>query len=189
MEVNEHLIKACAKGKKKAQKQLYDMFSPRFYAICLRYANSAEEAEDMLQESFIKIFANISKYEHTGSFVGWLHRIVINTAITFYHKNKKHNQNYDFDLVVEKNEDAYGFNTADFTMEELLKVIQELAPGYKIVFNLYAIEGYKHKEIAEILGIDINTSKSQYSRAKKILQEKLLKIKLHDKKSIETGNT
>ncbi len=184
MEANEQLIKACAKGNRQAQKQLFDKYSAKFYLICLRYANSSEEAEDMMQESFIKIYTNIPKYEHIGSFAGWMHRIVVNTAITFYHRNKKHNRNYDYDLVTEKNEDAYGFNSSDFTMEELLNVVKELAPGYKQVFNLYAIEGYKHREIAEMLGIDINTSKSQYSRAKKILQEKLTRIKNKDSKSI-----
>lgn len=187
MEVSEQLITACAKGKRKAQKQLYDMFASRFFLICRRYAESSEEAEDMLQEGFVKIFANIPYYQKTGSFVGWLHRIVINTAITFYHKNKKHNRNYDYDIIIEKSDDAYGFNSADFTMEELLEVIDELAPGYKMVFNLYAIEGYKHKEIAEIMGIDINTSKSQYSRAKKILQNKLLEIKRRDNHSYHTN--
>ncbi|MCK5536932.1 MAG: sigma-70 family RNA polymerase sigma factor [Bacteroidales bacterium] len=184
MEVNEQLIKACAKGKIKAQKELYDMFSPVFYVICLRYAYSKAEAEDVLQEGFVKIFKHIAQYEHTGSFIAWMKRIVVNTAITFYHKNKRHNTNYDYDLVVERHDDVYEYNVADFTMEELLEVIQELSPGYKMVFNLYAIEGYKHREIAEILGIDINTSKSQYSRAKKILQAKLIKIKDKDSKNI-----
>jgi RNA polymerase sigma-70 factor (ECF subfamily) len=177
MEANEQLIKACAKGKREAQKELYDKFSSHLYAICLRYTNHRDEAEDVLQESFVKIFNHIAQYEHTGSFVAWMKRIAINTAITFYHKNKKHNNNYDYDLVIEKQDDIYEYNAAEFTMEELMAVIQELSPGYKMVFNLYAIEGYKHREIAEILEIDINTSKSQYSRAKKILQDKLLNIK------------
>ncbi len=184
MEVNEQLIEACARGKIKAQKELYEKFSPMLYAICLRYANSTFEAEDVLQESFVKIFGHIAQYEHTGSFVAWLKKIVVNTAITNYHKNKKYQLKTDYDFYLEKHDDVYEYNTADFTMEELLLVIQELSPGYKLVFNLYAIEGYKHREIAEMLKIDINTSKSQYSRAKKILQEKLLSLKDKDIKLI-----
>lgn len=188
MDGNEQLIEACAKGIIKAQKELYDRYSPMLYAICLRYTNSSYEAEDVLQESFVKIFGHIAQYEHTGSFVAWLKKITVNTAITYYHKNKKYQLKTDYDFYLEKHDDIYEYNAADFTMEELLNVIKELSPGYKIVFNLYAIEGFKHREIAEMLEIDINTSKSQYSRAKKILQEKLLSLEDKDiKRNYEKG--
>ena len=140
----------------------------------MRYVYERSEAEDILQEGFLKIFTKIGEFEGRGSFEGWMKRIFVNTAITHYHKNSKHNKyHYDIDDVqIPKNEKpAYG--ESEFTKEELFKIIHSLPEGYKVVFNLYALEGYKHKEIAEMLKIDINTSKSQYSRAKKLIRRKL----------------
>lgn len=125
----------------------------------------------------MKIFLNVKEFKGEGSIVAWMRRIMINTAITHYHKMKKHRYHDDLDEVKETTFDDYQWEESEFTREELYKVIQRMPEGYRMVFNLYAVEGYKHREIAEIMGIDENTSKSQYSRARKWLQERLLKIK------------
>jgi len=167
------LIKKCKKNNRKAQKYLYDTYSPVLFGICIRYSDNTNDAEDILQEGFIKIFSYINNFAGKGSFEGWMKRIMVNTAITFYHKNLKHKYHSDIGDVQEVNFKYSNFYESDFTQEELLNIIKKIPKGYKTVFNMYAIEGYKHKEIAEILGIDVNTSKSQYHRAKKAIQEKL----------------
>lgn len=180
----EDIIQKCKNNDRDAQKQLYNAYSPLLFGICLRYSKDEYEAEDTLQEAFYKVFTKIGDFNGDGSFVGWMKRIIINTAITNYHKNKKHNRNFDIDEIYETSIEGYDFAPADFTAEELMGVIKTLPDGYKIVFNLYAIEGYKHKEIAEKLNIDINTSKSQYSRAKKLIRKRLevlAKINLNEK--------
>ncbi len=140
--------------------------------VC-RFTGNKHEAEDVLQEGFVKIFNNISEFEGRSSLIAWMKRIVINTAITLYHRNSKHQYHIDLEDVRNLPDEESDFSGAEFTLEELLKVIATLPQGYRIIFNLYAIEGYKHKEIAEQLKIDINTSKSQYSRARKLIQMKL----------------
>lgn len=176
----KELIYKCINNEKRAQRELYDRFAPVLLGICRRYAGSISEAEDILQESFVKIYANIAGFSGTGAFEGWLKRITVNTAITHYHKNKKHQETYDITEVQEIKIKSTGINDADFTKEELLKIIDALPDGYKMIFNLYAIEGYKHREIAEMLKIDINTSKSQYSRARKLIKEKLQELTKND---------
>ena len=171
------LIQKCKNKDKRAQKYLYDKYASTLLGICVRYSNSINEAEDILQDGFIKIFFNIDKYEGKGSFEGWLKRIVINTAITYYHRNLKHKYHYDVSEIQELKIKHNEYGMSEFTKEELLKVIQSLPDGYRMVFNLYAIEGYKHKEIAQMLSIDLNTSKSQYHRARKLLQKKLQDLK------------
>lgn len=152
---------------------LYDRYSRLLFGVCMRYAGDRAEAEDILQESFLKIYFSIKDYSGTGSFTGWMRKIVINTAITHYHRNLKHKHYIEIEEYVSAETGTSSFEEDFFTSDELIKVLNELPPGYKMVFNLYAVEGYKHKEIAEMLGIDINTSKSQYSRAKAVLREKL----------------
>ena len=171
----DKIIEGCKKGQRSFQKLLYDKYAPVLMGICMRYAYSTDEAEDVLQDSFVKIFKEISKFEKKGSFEGWLKRIVINTAITNYRKNQKRYNQQEIDSYNQQFHSTSMYET-DYTHEELLKIIQELPDGYRIVFNLYAIEGYKHKEIAEILGIDVTTSKSQYSRAKKAIRKKMEEI-------------
>jgi len=167
------LIEGCARHNRKAQQGLYDRYSGFLLGICLRYASDRAEAEDILQESFLKIFFNIGEYSGTGSFKGWLRKVAVNTAITHYHKTLKFRYHVDIEDYVAVEKGGLRFDDGMFTSEELYRVLNELPPGYRMVFNLYAVEGYKHKEIAEILGIDTNTSKSQYSRAKAVLREKL----------------
>jgi len=142
----------------------------------MRYVADKTEAEDILQECFLKVFFNIKDFSGTGSFPGWLRKIAVNTAITHYHKNLKFRYHIEIEEYVSRETADNSFDQNDFTEEELYRLLNELPAGYRMVFNLYAIEGYKHKEIAEMLGIDTNTSKSQYSRAKAVLREKLRKF-------------
>jgi len=170
----DQLIERCRKNDRTAQKMLYDKYSSTMLGICMRYVFERSEAEDILQEGFLKIFTKISEFEGRGSFEGWMKRVFINTAITLYHKNSKHNKyHYNIDDVHISKSEKPAIGESEFTNEELLNIIHSLPKGYKLVFNMYAIEGFKHKEIAEMLKIDINTSKSQYSRAKKLIRKKL----------------
>lgn len=174
----KRVIEKCKKRNKKAQKQLYEKYSAMFYAICYRYAKSEDEASDILQDGFLKIFLNIEKYTE-GNFEAWMRRIIINTAISHYHHNLKHYYHQDIDKVDDLDHDSV--NETDYTMDELLNIIKTLPDGYRLIFNLYAVEGYKHKEISEMLEIDLGTSKSQYSRARKLVREKLLTLKKEEK--------
>ncbi len=167
---------------------LYDRYSRFLFGICLRYAGDRAEAEDILQESFLKIFFSIKDYSGSGSFTGWMRRIAVNTAITYYHRNLKHKHHIEIEDYVSLETGTTSFEEDLFSADELIKVLNELSPGYRMVFNLYAVEGYKHKEIAELLGIDINTSKSQYSRAKAVLREKLDKLRKLKQKYLAGNN-
>lgn len=173
----QEIIKRCIKNDRSAQKDLYKKYAAIMMALCMRYTGNRAEAEDVLQEGFLKIFLNMKDYAGTGSFEGWMKRIIINTAITHYHKNLKHNMLEDIELVQKKHIVDQEYNDLDFSHEELMGVISTLPDGYRMVFNLFAIEGYKHKDIAEMLKIDINTSKSQFSRARKLIQKKLEELK------------
>jgi RNA polymerase sigma factor (sigma-70 family) len=166
----------CANHERKAQQVLYDKYSKFLLGICMRYASDKAEAEDILQDSFLKIYSNIKDFSGTGSFIGWLRKVAVNTAITHYHKNLKFRYHVDIEEYVSVEVGTSSFEEDFFTSEELYNVLNELPNGYRIVFNLYAVEGYKHKEIAEILGVDTNTSKSQYSRAKAVIRDKLEKL-------------
>lgn len=171
----KEIIEGCKKQNRKAQRMLYDRFSSKFLGVCMRYAKDKPEAEDILQEGFLKIFERIDQYNYSGAFEGWMRRIIVNTAISNYRKNLKHYNHSTIDEVYEYEQDVVA--DVEFSLEEMLHVIQSLSPGYRMVFNLFAIEGYPHKEIAEMLGVDIATSKSQYSRARKIVQNRLMQIR------------
>ena len=151
------------------QEELYRRFSPRMYAVCLRYAGSAEEAEDILQEGFIKIFKKLESFRGEGSFEGWIRRIFVNTAIEHF-RRKRYLQ-----PVTEKEENTIegkSLSALDGLAEkDILALVRQLSPGYRTVFNMYVVEGYTHKEIGDMLGISEGTSKSQLSRAKVILQD------------------
>ena len=173
------IIHGCIKNDKKAQKALFDKYAPTLLGICMRYAHNRTEAEDVLQQSLVKIYFKINQYSKKGSFEGWMKHIVTNTAITYYHQNLKYYKNIDIDNINEIDSNEYtinNYNHYKFSEEKILAIINELPDGYRIIFNLYAIEGYKHKEIAEMLNIEVSTSKSQYSRARKIIQKKLTDI-------------
>jgi len=177
----QQIIEGCARHERKAQKVLYEKYSRLLLGVCMRYASNKSEAEDILQDSFLKIFFRITDYSGTGSFVGWLRKVVVNTAITHYHVNLKYRYHVEIEEYVSAESGRAGFDEDFFTADELYKVLNELPRGYRMIFNLYAVEGYKHKEIAEMMGIDTNTSKSQYSRAKAVIRDKLEKLgKLKD---------
>jgi RNA polymerase sigma factor (sigma-70 family) len=173
---DQEIIEGCTRNSRKAQQLLYDRYSRFLLGVCLRYASDKAEAEDILQDSFLKIFFNIKDFSGTGSFIGWLRKVAVNTAITHYHKNLKFRYHIEIEEYVSTETGVASFEQDFFTADELHKVLNELPAGYRMVFNLYAVEGYKHKEIAEMLGIDTNTSKSQYSRAKAVLRDKLGKL-------------
>lgn len=162
------LIKGCIAGERRMQEFLYQRFSPKMYAVCLRYASKAEDAQDILQDGFVKVFKNLHMYRGEGSFEGWIRRIFVNTAIEHYRRQ------VNLYPVTEGHENALEAKEVSamdsLSMKDLMSIIQELSPGYKTVFNLYVIEGYSHKEIAEMIGISEGTSKSQLARAKGILQ-------------------
>ena len=171
------IIDGCARHDRRSQQELYDRYSRFLLGVCMRYSNDKAEAEDILQESLLKIYFNIKEYSGTGSFTGWLRKVAVNTAITHYHKNLKHRYHIDIDEYVSVETGTSSFEEDFFTSDELYRVLNELPAGYRTVFNLYAVEGYKHKEIADMLKIDTNTSKSQYSRAKAVLRDKLDKLR------------
>lgn len=170
---DQQIIDGCVRNDRKAQQEMYDKYSRLLLGVCLRYASDKAEAEDILQDCFLKIFFNIKDFSGTGSFPGWLRKVTVNTAITHYHKNLKYRYHVDIEDYVSVETGVSSFEDDFFTSEELFKVLNELPSGYRMVFNLYAVEGYKHKEIAKMLRIDTNTSKSQYSRAKAVIRQKL----------------
>jgi len=162
----------CTRQDRKAQALLYHHFAKKMYAVCLRYAHTSLEADDILQNSFVKVFTKHYLYDGKGSLEGWIKRIVVNTAIETHRKNKRsYMENID-DIQLSVSSLV---GTEQTGYQELLALIQQLPLGYKTVFNLYAIEGYSHKEIAEMLSISEGNSKSQLSRARQWLQNKLVK--------------
>ena len=170
---DEQLVNECVSGKVSAQKTFYERFARKMMGVCLRYASSYEEAQDVLQDGFIKVFNNLDRYQNKGSLEGWVRRIMVNTSLDAYRKNKKHQQDVGMDQVEYLVEDKT-YIIEDIQADDLLKLVQSIPEGYRVVFNLYAIEGYSHKEIAERLGVTESTSKSQYSRAKKLLRQMLI---------------
>jgi len=165
----EQLISNCKKNDTKAQSQLYKLFSSKLFSICLKYSRNYAEAEDNLQDSFVTIFKKIDQYNSKGSFEGWIKRITINTALQRYRKKGV------FKIVNEGNiEDvSVEIEDNDISIDYLLKIIQELPDRYRLVFNLYVLDGYSHKDVAEMLNITIGTSKSNLARARLILKGKI----------------
>lgn len=164
----EELIAGCCKNDRNIQKQLYEKYCRRMLVVCLRYTKNQLEAEDILQESFIKVFDNIKKFRKECPLEAWIKRIVINTALK--NNRSKLYLHPAVDLEHIENDFNENITLSNYNYRELLEIVRQLPPRYQIVFNLYAIEGYQHKEIAEMLGITEGTSKSQYSRARVILQ-------------------
>jgi RNA polymerase sigma-70 factor (ECF subfamily) len=173
-ETLEILIEGCKKGKADSQEKLYRQFSAAMYGLCQQYASSQEDAQDILQDGFVKVFRKIDQVQDAKAFPGWIRRVMINTALERYRSQVKM-QPLDVDPQVFK-EQITDDVLDDLSAESILKLIQELTPKYKMVFNLYAIEGYSHKEIAEKLNISEGTSKSNLSRARVILQEKVREL-------------
>jgi len=167
------LIQGCIDGNRQMQEILYKRFSPKMYGVCLRYSGNVEDANDLLQEGFIKIFKNLQKFRGEGSFEGWIRRIFVNTSIEHFRKKVKL---YNVSEVQENTIEDFELNVLDSMAEkDIIFLVNELSPGYKAVFNMHVIEGYSHKEIAHILGITEGTSKSQLARAKGVLKKSLEK--------------
>lgn len=169
------LIQACIKEDKSAQKALYDLFSAKMYFVCLRYARHEAEAQDILQDAFIKVFDKLDSYRFSGSFEGWVRRIMVNTALNYCRKSTYKYENIGIEDYQDKVVNSKAISR--LSEQELLGIIQQLPDGYRMVFNLYIIEGYSHKEIAEMLSISENTSRSQLAKARKWVQNVLEKLK------------
>ena len=177
------LIRACKKQNAKAQRTLYDKYASYMLGLCKRYIKGEMEAEDVMIKGFMKVFTKIDLFEGKGSFEGWMKRIMINEALGYIRKNKS----MYLEIEIEAADKEPDFDTLSTELEamDLLKMVNGLPSGYRTIFNLYAIEGYSHKEIAELLGISENTSKSQLSRARMHLQKKLLESeKVLEKKKL-----
>ena len=166
------LVKKCVDGDQRAQRMLFEKFAPKMLGVCMRYSKSSEQAEDVLQDGFVKVFTKLSYYKGDGSLEGWIRRIIVNTALDQIRKNAKFQSDVALDDVDYKLE-LKGNVLENLAAEDLLQLINEMPAGYKVVFNMFAIEGYSHKEIAEELNVSENTSKSQYSRARAYLKKKL----------------
>jgi len=175
-------VLGCQDGNPRAQRDLYEMFKSKMFGVCLRYAGNYHDAEDILQEGFMKVYEKINQFGFKGAFEGWIRKIMVNTALEKYRMH--------FQMVpvqenqAEIDQDAEKELATDIEVNELLRIIQDLTPRYRVVFNLYALEGYTHKEISEMLQISEGTSKSNLSRARAILQEKVNKYYL---RSVQTS--
>ncbi len=174
------ILAGCLQNDPSAQRELYNRYSPRMLSVCYRFAQSREDAEDMLQEGFIKVFTQIHTFQNKGSFEGWVRRIIVHTCINFLKKYKKFNENIDLayaGYIPVKEETVPSIMQA----KQVVECIRLLPVGYKTVLNLYAIEGYNHKEISEMLEIEESTSRSQYTRARAMLENILIKKRILEK--------
>lgn len=166
------LINKAIAHNREAQQQLFEQFSPKMLGVCRQYVKDNHHAEDLLLSGFLKVFVNLHKFKHEGSFEGWIRRIMVNTCISYLRKKNLVDLS-DEDFVFN---DAATDNLENTSVEDIQKLIDKLPKGYKMVFNLFAIEGYKHSEIAEELGISESTSKSQLFKARKLLQENYIRM-------------
>lgn len=175
MHSDEQLIEGCLNNESYYQELLYKRFAPKMFGVCMRFAKNQMEAEDILQEGFIKVYSYLKTFRKEGSLEGWIRRTIINTAINLYKKNYKHLQDTDLDQAGRYIADEEGV-LDKLSLKELLNLIQDLPDGYRMVFNLNILEGYTHREIGEMLEISENTSKSQLSRARNALQKKIKEL-------------
>jgi RNA polymerase sigma-70 factor (ECF subfamily) len=176
----EAILLGCLKNQAAAQRELYNRYSPKMLAVCFRFAHNREDAEDMLQEGFIKVFSQIHTFQNKGAFEGWIRRIIVHTCINHLKKNKRFSENIDIlhaGSVQIREESVPSIVQA----KQIVDCIRILPVGYRTVLNLYAIEGYSHKEIAGMLDIEESTSRSQYTRAKQMLEEILVRKKILQK--------
>jgi RNA polymerase sigma factor (sigma-70 family) len=173
----EAILQGCLKNESAAQRELYNRYSPKMLAVCYRFAHNREDAEDMLQEGFIKVFSQIHTFQNKGAFEGWIRRIIVHTCINNLKKNKRFSESLD---IVH----AHGIQVREESVpsivqaKQIVECIRILPIGYRTVLNLYAIEGYSHKEISDMLDIEESTSRSQYTRAKQMLEDILIKKKI-----------
>lgn len=168
----QQLIEGCKSGNRLAQKELYDTYSRKMMGVCLRYVNDRETARDVLQDGFVKVFTGIGSYSGAGSFEGWMRKVFVNCALEYLRKSDVLRESIDLDSTAELSNTGSSA-VSDLSARELLGVIQTLPDGFRTVFNLFAIEGFSHREIGELLGITESTSRSQYTRARQLLQRKI----------------
>ena len=166
------MVTECVQGNPRAQRALFERFAPKMMAVCLRYSKDREQAEDVLQDGFVKVFMKLSDFKSEGSLEGWIRRVMVNTALDQLRKNGKLLGDISTDDVAYKLEHNDPIEE-NLMAEDLMKLVLAMPEGYKVVFNMFAIEGYSHAEIAATLGITESTSKSQYSRAKAYLRERI----------------
>lgn len=171
------IVEGCIRGERKWQQKLYETFYGKMFGVCLRYTKDREDALDVLQDGFVKVFVNIKTYGNTGSLEGWIRRIMINTAIDFFRRNKKVNVFSDSEYIEHNGEEVKDNDNGDeekfqnIGPEEIMQAVQQLTPQYRIVFNMYVVDRLTHKEIAEQLGISEGTSKSNFAKARKKLKQ------------------
>ncbi len=176
--MNEDLLKGCRNNKRKAQEQLYHLYAPKVMGVCRRYASNKEDANDIFQEAFINIFMSLKKDKamQINYLDAWIRKVSANTAVSYYHKNKKYSDHVSMENMIHHSDGQdFGQILSELGKKDLLNLIDQLPLGCKLVFNMYAIEGYSHKEIADSMNISVGTSKSQLSRAKSIIQSKVKK--------------
>lgn len=167
----EALIRECLRGSAKHQRELYERFSGKMYAVCLRYARSSADAADMLQEGFVKVFTKLDQYHFQGSFEGWIRKIMVNTALRTYQKQRFDMEQSGYEILPDQPVDPDAI--AILSEAELITLIGKLPDGYRVIFNLVAVEGYSHAEAAQALGIQESTSRSQLTKARRWLCEQL----------------
>lgn len=172
----QDLIAGCKKKDPRCQKLLFNSYAPKMLGVCRRYVDNIETAEDILQDGFIKVFQKIHTYTGEGAFAGWIRRIFVTTALEYLRQSKAMRFSVSIDDVYDVQTDPGMSAISQLTVDDLMKCVSELPVGYRTIFNLYAIEGYSHKEIADILDIKENSSQSQLTRARKVLQEKVQAI-------------
>jgi len=180
----QKLVKDCIRGIPAAQRQLYDHFAETMLGVCYRYTKSMDDAEDVLQDGFVKVFRNLGQYKYEGELGGWIRRIMVTTALNFLKKNSRYNHEFSFD-----NENLHPVADDNpeikMTCKELADLLRQLPIGYQTIFNLHAVEGFSHVEIGKMLGINEGTSRSQYARARALL---ISWIKKNDQVNFKTGS-
>lgn len=181
----ESMLKDCLKGKPSAQQVFYERFAPKMLGVCIRYIHDHEEAEHVMIGGMVKVFEKLEQYSGEGSLEGWVRRVMVNESLMYIRKNK--NMSLEVDVQQAEYEPNYQTLESSLEADDLMNLIAELPIGYRTVFNLYAIEGYNHKEISETLGINENTSKSQLSRARKLLQARLADLQKKELKDHSNG--
>ena len=175
-EHQQDILKGCQKGDRLAQRKLYELFKSKMFVVCLRYANNRQDAEDILQEGFIKVFRDLHQYRGAGSFEGWVRKVMLHTALQYIRQQKYFLPTTDLDSQTYKlGEEDEVFEEENEMARILLKLMHQMPPGFRTVLNLYVMEGYTHPMIAEELGISVGTSKSQLNRAKVHLKSLLEK--------------
>lgn len=178
----EAILQGCLRNEASAQKELYNKYSPKMLAVCYRFGHNREDAEDMLQEGFIKVFSQIHTFRSQGAFEGWVRRIIVHTCINNLKKNKKFNESVD--LIHATTHQVREESIPSIVQaKQVVECIRLLPLGYRTVLNLYAIEGYSHKEISMMLEIEESTSRSQYTRAKQMLEDILIRKKILQKRT------